>query len=575
MAVWQNSGANIIQPSGLEKSPKSGLDCSTRFPTRGCPSRALNIEAPILRSIHHHIGLLLFLRVIGVGTMEGKQSSSFQVNEYPMGEFRFRVPIEWNLDPYHGNSIHVIGLDGIPWPCRIAVSDDPMEPQTRKLVSVSRNRDESGRLFVLYSLADRGEMLICTGTLPVREQPYELLTELARGTLNRLRNQISIWEEGGLEVSDSVRKSVFTATHFLSESILCTDTSSRDNSARRSIETTMDAIFELSQSFGRQISEFRREHEEMSSFWMANVLGFGDEFEPSLAHVGFDLLEVCLNPEDVHQAARLANGRAEELGKRIIVGPWLDASVGGMSQSLIDVPDFHTRKTQLLIECRRQLNQIPSTTSLIHVVSGLNGIGHRHLSYPQQLQVAVDMLRLVEESKVELPTLISFDFPWAERLAGAVGGVHPLQIADSLMRQGLPISFLGLDINLDYWPNGSAVRDPLQWIDLIDVWAQLGLPLVICLRTPIGEQHNTIPVDIDRQTNQLRSNLTDEDRINFLNTVMPMMIARPSVHGMIWRQWSDLDDPRFPRGGLVDVTGASKKINGVIDNMRAAIHGDG
>jgi hypothetical protein len=491
-----------------------------------------------------------------------------------MGEFRFRVPIEWNLDPYHANSIHVIGLDGIPWPCRIAIADDDLEPQIRKLVSVSRNRDESGKLYVIYSLRERGEMLICTGTLPVREQPYELLTELARGTLNRLRNQISIWEEGGLEVSDAICKAVSASTRLLSKSILCFDSPTRDQTACQSIEITMDAIFELSQAFGSQISTFRREHEQMDSFWMANELGTGQEFEPSLAHVDFDLLEVCLNSDDAEQAAKLAGGRAEDLGKRIIVGPWLDASVGGMRQHLIEIEDFHSRKLRLMTECRQQLEQIPSTTSMIHVVSGLNGIGHRHLSYPQQLQVTVDMLRLIEESRVELPTLISFDFPWAERLAGAVGGVHPLQIADSLMRQGLPISFLGLDINLDYWPNGSAVRDPLQWIDLIDIWAQLGLPLVICLRTPTGEEGHSSPIDVDRQINQLRSNLTDEDRVNFLDTVMPMMIARPTVHGLIWRQWSDHDDPRFPRGGLVDAEGAPKPISRVIRNMRTVIHGD-
>lgn len=491
-----------------------------------------------------------------------------------MGEFRLRVPIDWNLDPYHGNSIHVIGLDGIPWPCRIAIADDPAEPKARKLVSVSRTRDESGRLYVLYSLRERGEMLICTGTLPVREEPYELLTELARGTLNRLRNQISIWEEGGLEVGETIAQSVSKATHLLSESILCHESVEQDESARQSIEVAMDAVFELSRSFGSQISKFRREHEQMSSFWMANVVGRGAEFERSLTHIDFDLLQICLNPADTEQAAKLADGRAGDLGKRIIVGPWLDASVGGMSQHLINVDDFQARKDQLLIECRQQLSQIPETTSLIHIISGLNGIGHRHLSYPQQLQVTVDMLRLVEESRVEVPTMISFDFPWAERLAGSVGGVHPLQIADSLMRQGLPISFLGLDINLDYWPNGSAVRDPLQWIDLVDVWAQLGLPLILCLRTPTGEEKHTNRLEVDRQVNQLRSNLTDEDRINFLNTVMPMMIARPSVHGMIWRQWSDLDDPRFPRGGLVDAEGSPKPIARVIQNMRAAIDGD-
>eukprot|EP01048_Picozoa_sp_COSAG05_P037246 COSAG05_NODE_17247_length_329_cov_0.526087_1_plen_101_part_01 len=101
-----------------------------------------------------------------------------------MGEFRFRVPSEWNLDTYHGNAIHVIGLDGIPWPCRISVSEasnsepDNAKPDNcesgdsdpestavlEKTITISRNRDESGKLYLIYPMDRRGEMLICTGT---------------------------------------------------------------------------------------------------------------------------------------------------------------------------------------------------------------------------------------------------------------------------------------------------------------------------------------------------------------------------------------------------------------------------
>lgn len=488
-----------------------------------------------------------------------------------MGEFRFRIPVEWKLDPYHANSIHVVGLDGIPWPCRIAVADDDLEPTTRKIVSVSRNRDESGRLYVVYPFTDRGEMLICTGTVPVREEPYELLTELARGTLNRLRNQISIWEEGGLSVEDSIHETILVATGYLSDSILSKNSERRDTTARLAIESAMDAIFDLSEAFGEQVTEFRRTHDQLGNFWMANAVGTGDQFEPSLCHEGFDLLQACLAPECETQQQKLSDNRAENFGKRVIVGPWLDASVGGMPQRLVDVDDFSARKDQLLIACRQYLEQLPSTTSLVHVVSGLNGVGHRHLSYPQQLQVTIDMLQVIDESTVNLPTMISFDFPWAERLAGAVGGVHPLQIADSLLRKGLPISFLGLEINLDYWPNGSVIRDPLQWIDLIDVWSQLGLPLILLLRAPCGtSQSDAEEVDkaSDRTKNQTKSNVTDEQRIKFLSTVMPMTIARPAVHGMVWRQWGDADDARFPLGGFVDSNGADKLFSTLVERMK-------
>lgn len=493
-----------------------------------------------------------------------------------MGEFSFRVPVDWNLDPYHANSIHVVGLDGIPWPCRISVTDDPIEPKSRKLLTVSRNRDESGKLYIIFPFQSRGEMLVCTGTLPVRERPYELLTELARGTLNRLRNQISIWGEGGLDIGDSIHYQVGSSTTLLSESILCRDSVHRDDVAGQSIEKSMDAMFELSNAFGEQICEFRRGHEEMSKFWLATVAGVGEQFETSLRHPDFDLVELELHPECPTQEKRLDAGQAEDLGKRIIVGPWLDASNGGMSQRLINLDDYLSRKDHLVNQCRQQLDRLPSTTSLIHVASGLNGIGHRHLSYPQQLQVTVDMMRAIEESRVELPTMVSFDFPWAERLAGAVGGVHPLQIADSLLRQGLPISFLGLDISLDFWPNGCAVRDPLQWIDLVDVWAQLGLPLILCFRAPTGTVGDSNSKDgaENRRVNQSRSNLTDEMRIEFLNTVLPMMVARPTVHGLIWRQWQDKDDRRFPNGGFFDDAGNEKPIAQVFKKMRHVILGE-
>ncbi len=335
----------------------------------------------------------------------------------------------------------------------------------------------------------------------------------------------------------------------------------QDQLAGDSIELAMEATFALAATFGEQIAKFRREHQELRPFWMANVAGRDTQLQPSIEQPSFNLFQV--------PPARLTESRDwNSFKKRLIVGPFLDASAGGMPPEWLEVEDYHARREQLFKRCRKMLSELPSTMSLLHLISGINGIGHRHLSYPQQLQIAVDLLQIVDESRVETPVMVSFDFPWAERLAGSVGGIHPLQIADSLLRQGLRISFLGLDINLDYWPNGSIVRDPLQWIDLIDIWAQLDLPLILCLRVPSGSKPVSPDGPVDRLVNQQRSNLTEEKRLEFLATVLPMMVARPSVHGIIWRQWQDSDDPRYPHAGLVDDAGVPKPIMKEIEKLR-------
>ena len=486
-----------------------------------------------------------------------------------MAEFNFRIPSEWTLDPYHANSVHLVGLDGIPWPCRISVSE-PDEGSTNqpRILSVNRNQDESGRLYLLYDFNQLGEHLICTGTLmPNDDAPYDLLVELARGTLNRMRNQTSIWEEGGLVIEDSTRQKIQEATSHLGNALFCVGQEAADQFATKTLETTIEAVYELANTFSKQISKFRRESVELPQFWLANQIGNADQFKPSTTLPFTQLATAKLTPDANDEPCSATQSQLESIDKKVIVGPLLDASIGGFSESMLQLDDFLARKDRLLSDAAQTLESLPKNTAMLRVASGLNGTGHRNLSYPQQLQATVDLLQLVEDSDVNVPTMVSFDFPWAERLAGAVGGSHPLQIADSLTRQGVELSFLGLEINLDLWPNGSAIRDPLQWIDLVDIWAQLGLPMVLCLRAPCGGNVETKGAETRNQT---CSNLSDQQRIDFLKTILPMMVARPSVHGMIFQQWQDSDDPRYPNSGIVQADGAHKEILAVLEAVSEA-----
>lgn len=484
-----------------------------------------------------------------------------------MAEIKLRLPAFWEFEKRHASTVHVVGLDGIPWPCRVSIEDD--------ILTVSRNRDESGKFFVSYPFKKYGELTIASGTLPESKTPYDLVTELARGTLNRLRNQTSIWEEGGLTISDEVRRLTNGATELLSQSIMTTADSDsvaasdvekiKDTRAQEALELAMDAIFAISDDFGERVANFRANHNEISPFWFAGsgAVPSGEKQDREK----FDLWETELG---------LGSAIDENVNQKIIYGPILDASVNGTSNGYdLSEQESEVRRQKLVSYCNQALTELPGNVSLIHAVSGLNGTGHRNMSFPQQLQLTADVLGQIEKSGSKVPTLVSFDFPWAERLASSVGGTHPLQIADSLLRQGLPISYLGLEVNLDYWPAGSVSRDPLQWIDLIDVWSQLGLPLVFLLRVP---QQGSVKAeatseDAEKTVNTVRENLTDQQRRLLMETVLPMLIARPNVHGVIWRQWGDNDDVRFPIAGLTDTDGQKKPIFEQIQNVRTTILG--
>ena len=465
-----------------------------------------------------------------------------------MGEYRFRLPDFWKLDKSRAACIHVVGLEGIPWPCRVNVVEE--------LLVISRNQNDSGKVHIPYPFETRGEMAICTGTLPESSHAYDLMTELARGTLNRLRNQLSTWREGGLEIAESLLDEVAQATRHLSASVVSVDPIEKDEAAKKSIEIAIECIFELSGVFGDSISAYRVSQKQLAPFWLAGNLKSHSASQIAEIGTSFDLFEVpSVSPTD----------EAGSDPKNLIIGPLLDASAGAQTWPGDSADDFESRKRRLLSECREKLSVLPSHTSLVHAVSGLNGIGHRQLSFPQQQQLTAELFQVIQDASLEIPIVASFDFPWAERLAGSVGGMHPLQVADSLLRQALPISFIGLDVNLDYWPAGSVARDPLQWIDLVDVWGQLGLPLIFCLRIPQGVEPGVAEEAAGKAGNHMRAGMSDGQRLELVEVILSMLIARPSVHGCLFRQWSDDDDLRYPGAGLVTADDDPKAILQGID----------
>src|SRR5262249_23241357 len=127
-----------------------------------------------------------------------RSSESFLAATHLMGQLRFLVPNRERVSPTAIESAHCTGRDHLPFIGHAATSANG------ELV-VEREDSESGTFNILWPLAERGNLLLTTATLLERPDPYHLPVELARGTLNRLRNLLADWEASSLAVPDQVR----------------------------------------------------------------------------------------------------------------------------------------------------------------------------------------------------------------------------------------------------------------------------------------------------------------------------------------------------------------------------------
>ena len=129
-----------------------------------------------------------------------------------MGQVGFLVPLREFLPAEASQRAYVAALDQLPWQTRVTT--------TATGLLVERSENESGYFHILWNTATRGPLVLITGTIAEREEPYNLPVELARGVICRLRNQVGGWEAAGLtppptviaQLQQAMRRFVTAAT---------------------------------------------------------------------------------------------------------------------------------------------------------------------------------------------------------------------------------------------------------------------------------------------------------------------------------------------------------------------------
>lgn len=109
------------------------------------------------------------------------------------------------------------------------------------------------------------------------------------------------------------------------------------------------------------------------------------------------------------------------------------------------------------------------------------------LSEHERLQLVVRAVELIRSLDAETPILVSFDQPWAEYMRQQPSDFPPLQFADALVRAGLDLGGLMLEINVSPQPGGTLLRHPLEFSRQLDDWARLGLPLWLSCSAPSAD----------------------------------------------------------------------------------------
>lgn len=472
-----------------------------------------------------------------------------------MGLMRFLVPRQEQLLPSAVEQAYMAGRDDVPWRTQIIPSRDGLVAE--------RSENDSGLFYIPWLVEGHGELMLCTATLMERGEPYLLPLELARGTLNRLRTYMSVWEGIGLEVPPELQASVAQAVELFARAATSQyDPFLASDRAHQTIRVSLDAVQSLGMAYAEQAGAVRRLQPHRPQPLLGVNLGRWRPHDPSAAKVTDTFNSVGVTPS--WRSVETTEGKqrwtrydaqvqwCQGRGLRLAVGPLVQLNQHFLPDWLyLWESDFENLLELLGQHIQSVVIRYRGRTNLWHCAAGLNTDEALPLSDEQRLRLAVRALEVTRKHDPRTPMVISFGQPWGEYLSDRDTDLSPLVFADTLARAELGVSAFGLEINVGE-PGAPAVRDELELSRLIDRWSVLGIPLLIYLAIPADGQSESQP---------------DLQHI-WLQRYVPLLLARPSVQGVFWNQLQDTSKSSIPSAGLFTRDGAPKPVVRLLHDIR-------
>lgn len=549
-----------------------------------------------------------------------------------MGALRFHVVRRNCLPEAVLERVYVTGLDGTAWVSRSRWDGD--------VLVIERAEHDSGNVHVpvLFSglsmgagsgagadagassdasesstpgvRLDLGERTVSTACLMEREQPYLLEVELARGTLNQLRNQIAAWHQVGMAIPEEVREQLARATGaFAAAATLQTEPATAASRALEALRQAVEATDRLGESYTQQAISVRRRHTATLPTLVGANLGnvvpageteslFCDTFTITVIPAVWRRIE----PTEGQREWDLVDAQVHWCQKhrqKICSGPLLRFDVAGTPDWLyLWEGDYESLAGFMLDHVKAVIERYRGRFQVWQIAARVNLGGSLSLTEQQSLSIVARAVELARGLDPQTPIVISFDQPWAEYMASRDAELSPMQLADTLVRAELGLAGLGIEINAGYHPEGSGWYGLLEYSQILDRWSVLGLPLVMLVSSPssgvdfaVGSKSNQERASANSSKSREQSRdgngvetkpaplmgngVTDgsERQAQWVRRYLPMMLAKNCVQMVIWNQLFDSPDLEYPHGGLFDSQGAAKPALAAVREARRSCLG--
>ncbi|MGF1579176.1 MAG: endo-1,4-beta-xylanase [Gemmataceae bacterium] len=484
-----------------------------------------------------------------------------------MGIIKFSVPPSLSLEDVHGleRAAFCGGPDGMPFSAQVRV--DPA------LLTLVRDFEESGFLAVPWRSKNAGHLVASTATLVERTNPYDLLIELARGRINTLRNQSQDWLHGGLNMPVGLGHQIKDATLAFCRSLARYPSDEAHKQAQTALALGAEAADELIRVYANQVFQVRAQNQQRTQgdTKLDTVLGVRLGTAVPTGPGAQALTKACngfsipfsikdtvpqegeFNFDSYDPIVRWAVGQDQPVWG----GPLIDFSSSQIPSWLWLWERDRTRIANLLCEYTAEvIEHYDNKIQTWQLTGAANVPGVLSLQDDELLWLTLQMAEAARKVSPDCDLIVGVSQPWGDYMTQEERCYSPFVFVDTLLRSGLSLSAIDIEVVMGVSPRGSFCRDLLDFSRMLDLYALLGVPLQVTLAYPASQEEDSqADSQLSATAGYWRDGLTPETQADWAGEFVTLALCKPYVRAVQWVHYSDAEPHLFPQCGLLDGAG--------------------
>ena len=443
--------------------------------------------------------------------------------------------------------------DNMPSPTNVRVAAGRLD--------VRRELDESGCLLVPWDVAGVGRVMGSTGTLVEPGPPYHLGVELARGKVNQVRSQAADWHAGGMVLTPEISEQLRCTSRAFALTV--TQAAADQGPAAQSVlGHSYQAARHLTEQYVQQMFQARHSRQpRLDTAWgcrLADALLPPDQgrmFLDTFNSLALSFAWGDVEPNEGHYRwegydALLDWAQASDLP--VTGGPLIDFSAARLPDWLWlwqrDLSSLASLMGDYVETVLKRYGGYIRTWQLTTASNCGNILG---LGEDELLWLTAKLVEVARQIDVRLELAVGVAQPWGEYMAVEDRTHSPLIFADTLIRAGLNLAALDLEVVMGVSPRGSYCRDLLELSRLIDFYSLLGVPLRVTLGYPSapGADPHANP-ELVVNGGFWQGGFSPQVQAAWAAACGALVGCKPSVRAVHWAHWSDAEPHQFPHCGL-------------------------